>query len=272
MKRETILFKSIVAIMTLLSVSPPAFSQNLLADGKFSTTTSITPLGAFPVPTYTWCSWKNEATVSSFSAKVSGGVCSYSFSNSGNNTWDVQLIQFGFPLELGSTYRLSFYVKSDAERDFGVYIGQEAGSWTNLNAANYLQHATTNWEKKSIKFVATSVFAMHKLSFELGAANSKVYFDNILLEKVIVPYKVVIAGTFQDELGCTNGWGGDWEANCNATALTYSSGTGLSRNRLLVRCKPQNLFRYRILHKTSICMFLQVQEESHTDSIVHPRY
>jgi hypothetical protein len=238
MKRATIIFKSILAIMIFLLISLTAFSQNLLADGAFSTTTSITPLGAPPVPMNTWCSWKNEATVSSFVAVVSDGVCSFSFNNTGYNTWDVQLSQYGFPLVKNEAYRLTFKVRSDAYRSFGVYIGEEGGSWTNLNAYSYYQYSTTSWETKTITFVATSVFPLHKLSFELGASNVKTYFDDIVLEK-LVPSKVVLPGTFQSEVGCSY----NWDANGSCTQLVKNSATGKWEGSFNI---PAGCYEYKV--------------------------
>jgi hypothetical protein len=62
-----------------------------------------------------------------------------------------------------------------------VYIGEEGGFWTNLNTAGYLQQATPSWQTKIIEFDAAAVFALHKLSFEMGAQNIPMYFDNIKL-------------------------------------------------------------------------------------------
>jgi hypothetical protein len=159
-------------------------SQNLLYDGDFTTTTSITPLGAPPVPLNTWCSWKNEATVSNFNASVTGGVCKVSFSNAGNTSWEVQLSQYGFTLEPGYHYRLSFDVKADAPRSFGVYFGENEGNWTNLNAANYIQSAGIEWQTNTIEWDIWQTFPVNKLSFEMGAENIPMYFDNIVLEKL----------------------------------------------------------------------------------------
>ncbi|MFN8265452.1 MAG: T9SS type A sorting domain-containing protein [Chitinophagaceae bacterium] len=47
--------------------------------------------------------------------------------------------------------------------------------------------------------------------------------------------KVVLPGTFQSELGCTNEWGGDWEPSCNATALTFNPGTGMWEGSFMIQ-------------------------------------
>ena len=58
-----------------------------------------------------------------------------------------------------------------------------------------------------------------------------------------LPSKVVIAGTFQNELGCTNGWGGDWEPDCMATMLYYNSSTGLWSSTITV---PAGCQQYKV--------------------------
>jgi hypothetical protein len=50
--------------------------------------------------------------------------------------------------------------------------------------------------------------------------------------------QVVLAGTFQDELGCSS----DWDANCTNTALHYSAATGLFENDFTI---PAGYFEFR---------------------------
>jgi hypothetical protein len=153
-------------------------AQNILTNGDFSNPASIAIFDFTQKPLNTWCTFVNN-----FTTEVSEGVCKYDIVDGGINTYDIQLIQWGFPLELGKHYRLSFEVKADADRDFGVYIGQDGDPWINLNA-NYTQHATANWEIKTIEFDATSVFPLHKLSFEMGKSNIDMYFRNIMLQVI----------------------------------------------------------------------------------------
>jgi hypothetical protein len=113
------------------------------------------------------------------------GVCNYNISSSGYSgfyTWEIQLVQAGFPLVQGHSYRLSFDVKADADRTFGVFLGENEGNWTNLIGVDrYNQNATTDWQTISLDFNAGCVFAYHKLSFELGSINTSMYFDNVML-------------------------------------------------------------------------------------------
>src|SRR5207247_11362539 len=52
--------------------------------------------------------------------------------------------------------------------------------------------------------------------------------------------QVVLAGSFQDELGC----GSDWDANCINTALTYVAATGQFENDIIL---PPGYFEYRVV-------------------------
>lgn len=240
MKKMITFLNSLLVWMALMLISLTTISQNLLTDGNFSTTTSITPLGGSPITPNIWYSWKNEATVSSFVTDVSGGVCSFSFTSTGSNTWDVQLNQYGFPLVKGGLYRLTFDVKSDVNRTFGVYIGEEGGSWTNLNQEVSYLYSGTEWQTQSLTFIATSVFPMHKLSFELGSSSVKTYFDNVVLEKVL-PERVVLPGTIQSALGCSMWNPGSYAPVC--TELIKNSATGKWEGSFMI---PSGCYEYKV--------------------------
>src|SRR5215469_13048582 len=199
-----------------------SISQNLLVDGDFSTTTSLTPFFTDLPPLGVWSSWANDATGATFTTNIQNGVCSYAIENGGTNMFDVQLAQWGFQMTYNHRYRLSFDVKADAERDFGVFIGENEGSWTNLNPA-YLRHATADWQTITIDIDVTAVFSLHKLSFEMGSQNIGMHFAHIsLVDLGEIPVdKVVIASSFEHFFGCS-----DWDPNCDQTALTYNSSTG----------------------------------------------
>lgn len=170
-------------------------AQNILTDGEFSSTTVIDTYFDQPAPDNVWFAWMNWGIYNSVT--VDEGICNYEVTNLGNekNTWDIQLIQKGFPLIMGHAYQLSFDVKADEFRQFGLFLGEEGGSWTSLIGYDrYTQYASTDWETKQIYFEATSVFDMHKLSFELGEININMSFDNIILQDLGLP-SVGIVGT-----------------------------------------------------------------------------
>lgn len=183
--------------MLLLSL-PQCLAQNILYDGSFSSTTAINSYYDQPAPNNIWFAWQNFQINNSVT--IEAGVCCYQVTNSGNYTSDVQLIQKGFPLTKEHSYRLSFDVKSDTDRSFGVYLGENEGTWINLiEYDQYNQYATTAWKTITLDFVATNVFANHKLSFELGTIDITTCFDNIILQD-LGPYipTIGIIGAFND--------------------------------------------------------------------------
>jgi hypothetical protein len=60
--------------------------------------------------------------------------------------------------------------------------------------------------------------------------------------------KVVLPGNFQSELGCSNPWGGDWEPDCNATALTFNASSGMWEGSFQL---PAGCWSYKIAYNGS---------------------
>jgi len=181
-------------------------SQNILYDGDFSSTTEIIPFDTPTPPINAWAFWVNYwGNGSEANPTVVDGVCNFQIINPGNDFWNVQLAQWGFPLIQGHSYQLSFDVKADTDRLFGVYLGEDGGNYTNLIGYDrYFYYATTEWQTFFIDFEAFSVFPLHKLSFELGSNNTTTYFDNITLIDIgLQPHSVGIIGT------SLNGWWSD---------------------------------------------------------------
>lgn len=157
-------------------------AQNILTDGDFNTTTVINSYyDLSSAPNNIWLTWQNYQINNS--TTIVDGVCNIQISDPGVNTYDIQLIQKGFPLIQGHSYRLSLDVKSNMNRTFGIYLGEDGGNWTSLIGNDrYIQYATTEWKTITLNFNATNVFAAHKLSLELGTINGNMYFDNIILQ------------------------------------------------------------------------------------------
>jgi len=234
-------FNSLILGMMCLTIYSSQ-SQNILYDGDFSLTTEIIPFDTPTPPINTWAYFLNFANGVEANPTVVGGVCNYQITNPGNNTWEVQLAQWGFPLILGHSYQLLFDVKADADRSFGVYLGEDEGNWIDLIGYDrYIYNATTEWQTISVEFEAFSVFPLHKLSFELGGDNTTTYFDNIILQDLgpAPPEKIVIAGAFQSALNCAN----DWDPNCDYTELIFNSSTGLYAGTFQI---PEGKNRYKV--------------------------
>jgi len=210
------IFTSLILGMMFSSVTL-CQAQNILTDGEFNTTTAINNYYNQTEPDNAWFSWQNWPINNNVT--IVDGVCNYEVVTLGaeKNTWDIQLIQKGFPLIQGHTYRLSFDVKADADRNFGLYLGENGGNWYSIIGYDkYTQFATTYWKTRTFNFVATAVFPSHKISFELGAEQVVTYFDNVMLVDmgVAVP-SVGILGT------SLNGW--DVDVDLQTTdGITYT--------------------------------------------------
>jgi len=156
------------------------YSQNILTDGDFSATTVITPYTPGAGPVNEWC-YLHVAETDAIASVVSG-ECYYQITYGGYNLSDVQLVQSGFQLTPGDYYRLTFDVKSDADRWFGVYLGEDGGLWTDLLGwDNYYQNVSTSWQTKTMDFSSSDLFDYLKLSFEVGGFTGNIFFDNITL-------------------------------------------------------------------------------------------
>jgi len=173
--------KYIISIFVCVILFPiiKGYSQNILSNGDFSKTTDIISFNTQP-PEKIW-STSQDGDVKA-KAIIVNGICKYEIINSGNNTYGIQLAQGGFSLEPKHSYKLSFDVKADSNRTFGVFLGENEGNWTSLiGQNNYEQNATPEWKNISVEFDVFTVFPYHKLSFELGTINTNIFFDNVKL-------------------------------------------------------------------------------------------
>lgn len=191
---KTNYFNSLFFSVILLTMSI-GHSQNILTDGDFSLTTDIVSYVNGQPPANVWSTWQG-GDVNAI-ATVVDGVCNYQVINSGNQTYEVQLVQGGFTLEKGHSYQLSFDVKADSNRTFGVFLGENGGNWTTfIGYDRYTQNATTEWQNISLEFEAYAVFPYLKLSFELGAIDVNMYFDTVkLVDLGLKPHSVGIIGS-----------------------------------------------------------------------------
>jgi len=196
------IFTFFVVVIMLLSTQVK--SQNILVDGDFSLTTEILNIG-FPPPGV-WSAYIDAG--GSADITIDGGVCNYHVNSPGTDNWMVQLIQAGFILEAGHAYQLTFDVRADADCSFGVFLGENEGSWTSLIGYDrYWQNASTEWQTITLDFNAPFVFPYHKLSFEFGQLdNNTISFDSVILKDM---------GTYTTTIGIIgtslDGWDYDFD-------------------------------------------------------------
>ncbi len=178
-------------------------AQNLLVDGDFSTTTEILPYTGGQGPAGAWYYYLKTGT--NAVPSVESGVCHFHVVTTDIEMHAIQLMQWGFPIIPGHTYRLTLDVKSDGYRMFGVNLVEDEGSWTSiLGYDRYWQLATDYWQTLTFEFIAAQSFPWHKFSLEMGSEYGDLWFDNIMLEDLgKIPVLIGILGT------SLNGWDTD---------------------------------------------------------------
>ena len=75
-------------------------------------------------------------------------------------------------------------------------------------------------------------------SLDIATSATTKHVDPVILEAG-VEERVVIAGTFQSALNCA----GDWDPNCDYSALTFNSSTGLYTGTFQI---PEGSHRYKV--------------------------
>ena len=225
------IFTLLLTVTVLMAIST-ASAQNLLTDGYFDTTTVIVPIPGDPAPPKIWCSFVAPWGVNASVFVENGtGVCSIpegGWPGYGYN--ELQLMQAGFELQPTHTYRLSYEVKADAERPYGLFLGEVFGSWNSLIGFDrYEQHATTEWQTVVIDFKTPLIFPYHKLSFEVGAIPVSMYFDNVSLSDM---------GPYTPSVGILGSSLSGWDADVDmqtTDGINYTLQQYLSTGRIKFR-------------------------------------
>ena len=169
-----------MVIYIALFINNLGYAQNLISNGDFSNTSDTITAFVSEPPVNIWSSFQDSDVKAK--ATMLNGICNFEITSSGNNTYSVQLVQGGLSLKPGHSYKLSFDVKADSNRSFGVYLGENGGNWISfIGTKNRNQNATAKWSNLSIEFDVYTVFPYHKLSFELGTINTSIFFDNVEL-------------------------------------------------------------------------------------------
>ncbi|MFN0158455.1 MAG: T9SS type A sorting domain-containing protein, partial [Bacteroidota bacterium] len=112
-----------------------------------------------------------------------------------------KLYQAGFPLDAGTTYRLSFSAYSTSGHNMAMFLQRQTSPYTNYGLNNWVVDLTTAWKYFSRVFTTTGFAGTtsdSRLRFWFApydAAGDKFYLDNVVLEKAslakgIVPVEV----------------------------------------------------------------------------------
>lgn len=133
-----------------------------------------------------WGSWANTSTGAAATGSYNGKGMEVICTNSGTNTWDVQMTYNGLTFEQGATYKVSFDYTATGKQPFAFHFMQNYGSYLtfqteNLTATDEVQHYEATFTMKE----ATDKNA--RLGFDFGGDQMTVPFtvkiENLVLVK-----------------------------------------------------------------------------------------
>lgn len=126
-----------------------------------------------------WGSWANDGTGAVGTATYNGKGMEMTCTNSGKNTWDVQMTYGGLTFEQGVTYKISFDYYATGSQPFSFHFMQSYGDYitfqtTNLTAKDEVQHYEGTFTME------TATETKGRLGFDFGG------------DKMTVPFTVAI--------------------------------------------------------------------------------
>ncbi|WP_297095037.1 cellulase family glycosylhydrolase [uncultured Draconibacterium sp.] len=106
-----------------------------------------------------------------------------SISTASSSEWHIQLVKYNVKLEAGKKYRVRFKARADNERSITAYVGEGAAPWGAYSNYNTI---TLNdiLEEYSYTFNMTKDDNNARIKFDLGASDSDIYFESIILEAI----------------------------------------------------------------------------------------
>jgi len=137
----------------------------------------------------TWTSWVNTsvgaaATFSRDTSQVAAGgaSCRVDVGNIGQGMdWHIALMQMNVPVSKGTSYDLSFKVRSDTPHPFSVAIQKGAPDWHGYGLSKALTATGPTWQSFSVTFEATDTASDGRLSFNVGAKTGTLWIDDVKL-------------------------------------------------------------------------------------------
>jgi hypothetical protein len=136
-----------------------------------------------------WTSWANTAVgaAASFTrdasvAAVGSASCKVDVTSAGQGTsWHVALLQSNLSVVKGTSYDLSFRVRSDTDHSLTVILQQGSGGDWHGYGLNRTFTAGTAWQAFTVTFEATDTASDGRLSFNVGTQTGTVWIDEVKL-------------------------------------------------------------------------------------------
>ena len=138
----------------------------------------------------TWTNWVNTAAGASATftrdtaqAVAGSASCRADITNAGQGAnWHIALMQMNVPTTKGTSYDLSFKIRSDAPHPFSVGIQKGSPDWHSYGLSKSLTSTGPTWQSLSVTFEATETATDGRLSFNVGSKTGSVWIDDVKLQ------------------------------------------------------------------------------------------
>ena len=144
-------------------------SENMLLNGRFWDGTNH------------WQLWVNPAA--SASGAVQNGEYVVTITNSGSNSYEVQLVQLNLLIENGETYDISYDAYADASRQIIPYMAMRSSPYTTYGGYESMTLSTVKQNYVYSFTMNHTTDSDARIAFDLGNSNTDVAFDNMFLTK-----------------------------------------------------------------------------------------
>ncbi len=186
-----------------LTVTGPIGSNTKTRTDYITVTSSLENMllnGDFSDGTNHWILWVDPSA--SAIGAVQNGEYVISITNGGNYTYNVEIFQPNLTIENGKTYDVSFDAYADALRQINPFIGMNKSPWIIYDGYRSMTISTTKQTYTYSFTMNHDTDADARIAFDVGASNTDVRFDNIVLTKRR-PSNMLFNGEFTHG---TSGW------------------------------------------------------------------
>lgn len=138
--------------------------------------------GSFSAGTESWTfnNWSGTG-----SGKVENGEYKLTINSTGNNYYDLQVVQSGIYLEEGKFYRLIYEARASENRVLNVNVGMPEDPYTTFLDKKSEVNLTTAKQKFALDFVMKEPsYENSRVEFSAGLDTTAVYIDNVSLFEI----------------------------------------------------------------------------------------
>ena len=119
-------------------------------------------------------------------ARLSGGgsALTVAIQRGGSETWHVQLVRSGIPIERDRTYRVRFVGTAPAERSATAYIGRASAPWDAYSGYTAVAFSPDRSEQTFTFTMGAVTDPRARLVFDLGLSTVDVTIESVVIEEI----------------------------------------------------------------------------------------